>query len=169
MSVSKARATRARVQPRSVTGVLNPNPGREGTTTWKASSARPPCATGSTSGPIMSRKSVTVARVGVHEQQRHRTRMRGPGVQGSGSAGPSMVVTWFGWVLSLASTSRQSKCFQTSRASANQGVRGAVGPVVARCRRGQPGAQEALVQVLEVGLGHVDPEGFDVAHSDRGR
>src|SRR5690606_6311291 len=41
----------------SLSGVLKPNPGIEGMTTWKASSARPPWATGSVSGPIMSRKS----------------------------------------------------------------------------------------------------------------
>ena len=44
-------------QPAWTTGVLNPNPGIEGTTTWNASSARPPCASGSVSGPIMSRNS----------------------------------------------------------------------------------------------------------------
>ena len=40
-------------QPGCVTGVENPKPGSDGTTTWNASSARPPCASGSTSGPII--------------------------------------------------------------------------------------------------------------------
>jgi len=57
MSASYVRATRAMVQPRSTTGVENVNPGGDGTTTENASSARPPCETGSVSGPIMSRKS----------------------------------------------------------------------------------------------------------------
>ncbi|MFC5140121.1 hypothetical protein ACFPK1_17905 [Actinomycetospora rhizophila] len=51
------RATRAIVQPRSATGVENPNPGIDGTTTEKASCARPPWATGSVSGPMTSRNS----------------------------------------------------------------------------------------------------------------
>ena len=51
------RATRAIVQPAPFTGVLNPKPGIDGITTWKASSALPPCASGSVSGSIMSRKS----------------------------------------------------------------------------------------------------------------
>ncbi len=50
---SNARAVRATSQPGALSGVENPNPGIDGMTTWKASSARPPCATGSTSGPII--------------------------------------------------------------------------------------------------------------------
>ena len=57
MRVSYVRATRAIVQPRSATGVENPKPGIDGTTTENASCARPPWATGSVSGPIMSRNS----------------------------------------------------------------------------------------------------------------
>ncbi len=53
--VSYVRATRATVQPRSTTGVENAKPGGDGITTENASSLRPPCATGSVSGRIMSR------------------------------------------------------------------------------------------------------------------
>jgi hypothetical protein len=55
--VSQVRATRAAVQSPSASGVLKPKPGIDGMTTWKASSARPPWATGSVSGPTRSRKS----------------------------------------------------------------------------------------------------------------
>ncbi len=50
---SKADADSLIAQPGALTGVENPNPGSEGTTTWNASSGLPPCATGSTSGPII--------------------------------------------------------------------------------------------------------------------
>ncbi len=56
--MSNVRATRAIVQPRSTSGVLKPKPGIDGMTTENASSALPPWATGSVSGPIMSRKSM---------------------------------------------------------------------------------------------------------------
>lgn len=59
MRASIARAVRAVVQPRSCSGALNPNPGSEGTTTENARAGSPPCAAGSVSGPIMSRKSRT--------------------------------------------------------------------------------------------------------------
>ncbi len=61
MRVSYACATAAIVQSpppgAGAIGVLKPKPGIDGTTTWNASSARPPCATGSVSGPMRSRNS----------------------------------------------------------------------------------------------------------------
>jgi hypothetical protein len=53
MIASKARAVRATSQPGDPSGVENPKPGIDGMTTWNASSARPPCPTGSTRGPII--------------------------------------------------------------------------------------------------------------------
>ena len=50
---SNAAADSRIAQPGRVTGVEKPNPGSDGMTTWNASSARPPCASGSTSGPII--------------------------------------------------------------------------------------------------------------------
>src|SRR6266511_1172718 len=50
---SNAVAVRWTFQPGELSGVEKPNPGGDGMTTWKASSARPPCAAGSTSGPII--------------------------------------------------------------------------------------------------------------------
>ncbi len=53
MILSNAAADSAIAQPCLGPGVEKPNPGNDGTTTWKASSARPPYASGSTSGPII--------------------------------------------------------------------------------------------------------------------
>ena len=50
--MSYARATRAIVQPRSTTGVENPTPGIDGTTTENASSARPPWLSDSPVGQL---------------------------------------------------------------------------------------------------------------------
>jgi hypothetical protein len=55
MSVSNVSAARRMVQPRPFSGRLYPKPGIDGTTTENASVASPPYATGSLSGPIMSR------------------------------------------------------------------------------------------------------------------
>ncbi len=57
MSSAQTRPMRARVQPVSCTGPENPNPGRAGMITWKASAGSPPCAPGSVSGPMTSRNS----------------------------------------------------------------------------------------------------------------
>src|SRR5262249_51189619 len=54
MSSAQARAVRPRSQPMSTGSPENPYPGREGSTRWKASSALPPCAVGSVSGPTVS-------------------------------------------------------------------------------------------------------------------
>ena len=45
--------------PASVGLSLQPKPGSDGQTTWNASDASPPCAVGSTSGPITSWNSTT--------------------------------------------------------------------------------------------------------------
>ena len=59
MSSVQATAMRPMSQPGLVGLSEKPNPGMEGTTTWKASAGDPPCATGSVSGPITSRNSNT--------------------------------------------------------------------------------------------------------------
>ena len=46
-------------QPVAVGLPEKPNPGSDGHTTWKASSARPPCAVGSVSGPMTLPNSTT--------------------------------------------------------------------------------------------------------------
>ncbi len=53
MISSNASPVRCRPQPGDVVGVENPKPGSDGMTTWNASSRRPPCDSGSTSGPII--------------------------------------------------------------------------------------------------------------------
>ena len=50
---SNAAAAPLIPRPGRVAGVEKPNPGSDGMTTWNASSGRPPCASGSTSGPII--------------------------------------------------------------------------------------------------------------------
>lgn len=52
MRVAQAAAMRALVQPVVSGRSEKPNPGSEGTTTWKASCGLPPCAVGSVRGPI---------------------------------------------------------------------------------------------------------------------
>ena len=59
MSVSHASAIRATFQPGPAGLSEKPKPGMEGITTWNASAASPPCATGSVSGPISCRNSRT--------------------------------------------------------------------------------------------------------------
>ena len=59
MSSAQARAVRPRSQPTSAGSPEKPYPGREGSTRWKASSALPPCAVGSVSGPTESSSSMT--------------------------------------------------------------------------------------------------------------
>ena len=59
MSSMNARATRGTFQPRVRVTSEKPYPGSDGTTTWKASSARPPCASGAVSRGITSRNSTT--------------------------------------------------------------------------------------------------------------
>src|SRR5437762_7603570 len=59
MSSAQARAVRPRSQPTSTGSPEKPYPGREGSTRWKASSALPPCAVGSVSGPTESIISMT--------------------------------------------------------------------------------------------------------------
>ena len=46
-------------QPTPAGSAENPYPGIDGSTTWNASSARPPCAAGSVSGPTVSSSSIT--------------------------------------------------------------------------------------------------------------
>src|SRR3982750_2766812 len=52
MSTAHALPTRSRFQPDSVGRSEKPKPGSEGITTSNASSALPPCAVGSVSGPM---------------------------------------------------------------------------------------------------------------------
>src|SRR3954462_2204453 len=59
MSSAQALAVRTRSQPTSAGSPEKPYPGREGSTRWKASSALPPCAVGSVSGPTESIISMT--------------------------------------------------------------------------------------------------------------
>ena len=59
MSSAQALAVRTRSQPTSAGSPEKPYPGSEGSTRWKASSALPPCAVGSVSGPTESIISMT--------------------------------------------------------------------------------------------------------------
>ena len=109
MSCAHACATRNRLpQPGWRTGVENPYPGSEGTTTWNASAGSPPCEPGSASGPITRRNSTG--------------ELGQPWVSSSGSApgwGDRTCRKWIGWPsivvmncgiwLSAASAARQSK------------------------------------------------------------
>ena len=103
----RAAAIRPLFQPASRVGPEKPKPGSEGTTTSKASSALPPWATGSVSGPITSRNST------IEPGQ--------PWMRSSGVAFFSADLTWMkwnvwpsisvvncGWRLIAASWARQS-------------------------------------------------------------
>ena len=107
MSSSQARAVRPRSQPTSTGSPEKPYPGSEGSTRSKASSALPPCAVGSVSGPTESIISMTEPGQ--------------PWVMISGSAFSSDDLTWMKWMstpsisvvnwgkaLSFASALRQS-------------------------------------------------------------
>ena len=59
MSSTQASAMRPTVNTVSVGFPENPNPGSDGITTSNASSAEPPWATGSVSGPMSRKKSMT--------------------------------------------------------------------------------------------------------------
>ena len=70
---------RAAFQPRSVGLSEKPKPGNDGATTWKASSARPPCAVGLVNGSMILKNSITepgqpcVMRIGSAFSCRERT------------------------------------------------------------------------------------------------
>ncbi len=106
--MSNIAATFASVKPGSSTAGLKPKPGTDGITTEKASSARPPWATGSTSGPIMSRKStndpgyVCTRRSGVASSSLE-------GMCRKWTVRPSISVRWCGYSFIRASWARQSK------------------------------------------------------------
>src|SRR5262249_5081515 len=73
MSSAHAFAVRPSSQPSSDGSPESPYPGTDGSTRWKASSALPPCAVGSVSGPIVSRGSITEpGRPAVGHDQRQR-------------------------------------------------------------------------------------------------
>ena len=110
MSSAQARAVRPRSQPISAGSPESPYPGREGSTRWKASSALPPCAVGSVSGPTES--SISITEPGQ------------PCVMISGSAFSCADLTWMKWMstpsisvvncgsaFSFASALRQSYSF----------------------------------------------------------
>ncbi|MDT4849130.1 hypothetical protein FQZ97_832410 [compost metagenome] len=59
MSASQARATRSGFQPVLLGFSEKPNPGMDGRTRWKASSAVPPWAVGSVKGPMVFSNSKT--------------------------------------------------------------------------------------------------------------
>jgi hypothetical protein len=52
MSRAQRSAVRCEFTPVTVSGVNQPKPGSDGTTTSKASAGSPPCAAGSASGPM---------------------------------------------------------------------------------------------------------------------
>ena len=83
MSSAQARAVLSRSQPISTGSPEKPYPGREGSTRWKASSALPPCAVGSVSGPTESINSITEPGQ--------------PWVMISGSAFSCSDLTWMKW------------------------------------------------------------------------
>ncbi len=83
MSSAQARAVRPRSQPISTGSPEKPYPGSEGSTRWKASSALPPCAVGSVSGPTESIISITEPGQ--------------PWVMISGSAFSCSDLTWMKW------------------------------------------------------------------------
>ena len=72
ISVAHACAIHGMPRPRVDGLSLNPYPGSDGQTTWKASAASPPCATGSVNGPITSRNSTVGPGPAVRDDQRHR-------------------------------------------------------------------------------------------------
>ena len=97
-----------RSQPRSSGSPEKPYPGKEGSTRWKASSALPPCAVGSVSGPTES----------IISSERSRA-SRGSMITGSAfsfddltwmkwTSTPSISVMNCGKALSFASALRQS-------------------------------------------------------------
>ena len=107
MRTSQARPMRSRPHPSSVGRDENPKPGRDGMTTSKASSARPPYAVGSVSGPIALICSKTEPGhpcetiSGSAFSWRERTWKKC-------TSTPSIVVTYCGHAFSCASALRQS-------------------------------------------------------------
>ena len=127
-------------------------------TRWNASSARPPWATGSVSGPIMSRNSSERARVGVDQQQRGRVRLgradvqevHGLAVDLGPELGHGVDPLLLGAPVELAPPRDHV---------AQVADRGAVVPAVAGGGGGEAGLRQPAVQVVQGLLGDVHLEG----------